>query len=389
MKGKYRFRKCADRKFIQVQFAILPNKWISTETDKMTDAVLFAENWLRKNGDKADLTKDEMPSLLDFARDFFKSSDPYGFRKRNEQRGFFYTENYYEQKQALLEHYILPSHGRLKINVITDTMIENLIYSLRSVRTKKALANNTKNKVFDVYTKVMEETRRQGYVQANPCKEVEALANRSKGREAFTNTELAKLFPQNKKELLHIWHGYMWAVYFLIQYETGWRPGEVSALQFSNFFPDTHGIYTASDIDYKKRLQPRIKTTDKGQPYKVGILSDRTCELLIEWQSRCKSDFVFMQKNGKFIGAEGANKHLTSACNRAGIDQYRNGKKRTQYSFRHSFQSYYLGRIPENARLLLMGHTKMRTEYTHIEARELLERVSEIEGLNEQIKRRG
>ena len=389
MKGKYRFRKCVDRKFIQVQFAILPNKWISTETDKMTDAVLFAENWLRKNGDKADLTKDEMPSLLDFARDFFKSSDPYGFRKRNEQRGFFYTENYYEQKQALLEHYILPSHGRLKINVITDTMIENLIYSLRSVRTKKALANNTKNKVFDVYTKVMEEARRQGYVQANPCKEVEALANRSKGREAFTNTELAKLFPQDKKELLHIWHGYMWAVYFLIQYETGWRPGEVAALQFSNFYPQTHGIYTASDIDYKKRLQPRIKTTDKGQPYKVGILSDRTCELLIEWQSRCRSDFVFIQKNGKFIGAEGANKHLTSACNRAGIDQYRNGKKRTQYSFRHSFQSYYLGRIPENARLLLMGHTKMRTEYTHIEARELLERVSEIEGLNEQIKRRG
>ena len=389
MREKYRFTKRANRKFIQVQFAILPNKWISTETDKMTDAVLFAENWLRKNGDKADLTKDEIPSLLDFARDFFKSSDPYGFRKRNEQRGFFYTENYYEQKQALLEHYILPSHGRLKINVITDTMIENLIYSLRSVRTKKALANNTKNKVFDVYTKVMEEARRQGYVQANPCKEVEALANRSKGREAFTNTELAKLFPQDKKELLHIWHGYMWAVYFLIQYETGWRPGEVAALQFSNFYPQTHGIYTASDIDYKKRLQPRIKTTDKGQPYKVGILSDRTCELLIEWQSRCRSDFVFIQKNGKFIGAEGANKHLASACNRAGIDQYRNGKKRTQYSFRHSFQSYYLGRIPENARLLLMGHTKMRTEYTHIEARELLERVSEIEGLNEQIKRRG
>ena len=389
MKEKYRFTKRTGRKFIQVQFAVLPNKWISTETDNMAEAVLFAEKWLHKNGGKTDCTGEVMPSLADFSKDFFTDKDPYGFRERNEQRGFAYSLSYYEQKQALLEHYILPIHGKLKLDVITDTMIEKLIYGLNSVRSKKALSNNTKNKVFDVYSKIMEEARRQGYIQTNPCKSVEALANRSKGREAFTTSELAKLFPQDKKELLHIWHGYMWAVYFLIQYETGWRPGEVAALQFSNFYPDTHGIYTASDIDYKKRLQPRIKTTDKGQPYKVGILSDRTCELLIEWQSRCKSDFVFIQKNGKFIGAEGANKHLASACNRAGIDQYRNGKKRTQYSFRHSFQSYYLGRIPENARLLLMGHTKMRTEYTHIEARELLERVSEIEGLNEQIKRRG
>ena len=328
-------------------------------------------------------------TLGEFAKGFFTDSDPYGFRRRNELRGYSYTDNYYEQKQALLEHYILPAHGKLKLTYISDVLIENLIYGLCSMRTDNALSNNTKNKVFDVYTKVMEEARRQGYIQANPCKSVEALANRSKGREAFTSAELAKLFPQDKKELLRIWHGYMWAVYFLIQYETGWRPGEVSALQFSNFYPDTHGIYTASDIDYKKRLQPRIKTTDKGQPYKVGVLSDRTCSLLLEWKKRCKTDFAFLQSNGKFIGAEGANKHLTSACNRAGVDLYRNGTKRTQYSFRHSFQSYYLGRIPENTRLLLMGHTRMRTEYTHIDARELLERVSEIEGLNEQIKRRG
>lgn len=57
--------------------------------------------------------------------------------------------------------------------------------------------------------------------------------------------------------------------------------------------------------------------------------------------------------------------------------------------FRHSFQSYYLGRIPENARLLLKGHTKMRSEYTHLEADELLERVSEIQGLNDEIEKKG
>lgn len=389
MTSEYRFIQRKGRKYIQVMFACMPDRCFSTGTDDMTKAVRFARSWLRKNGQCGLTEKDKESTLNEFAKDFFTHKDPYGFRKRNEQRGYFYSDSYYEQKQALLEHYILPYHGKLKLVNITDVLIEHLIYGLCSVRTKEDLSNNTKNKIFDAYSKVLEEARRQGYIGRNPCKEVGQLSNNSQGREAFTSEELGKLFPQNVKELLRIWHGYMWAVYFLIQYETGWRPGEVAALQFSNFFPSTNGIYTTSDIDYKQRLQPRIKTTNKGQPYKAGILSDRTSALLMQWKSRCRGDFAFVQKNGKFIGSTGANKHLQSACERAGVELYRNGKKRTQYSFRHSFQSYYLGRIPENARLLLMGHTKMRNEYTHLEAQELLERVASIQGVSQEIKKRG
>lgn len=389
MKSEYRFVQRKGRKYIQVMFACMPDRWFSTETNDMAKAVRFARSWLHKNGQGGLFDKNKDITLNEFAKGFFTAKDPYGFKRRNEQRGYHYSESYYEQKQALLEHYILPAHGKLKLTSITDVLIENLIYSLCSVRNKADLSNNTKNKVFDVYSKVLEEARRQGYIDTNPCKGVGQLSNNCQNREAFTGAELAKLFPQDTKELLRIWHGYMWAVYFLIQYETGWRPGEVAALQFSNFYPSTNGIYTTSDIDYKQRLQPRIKTTGKGQPYKVGILSDRTSALLMQWKSRCRSDFAFIQTNGKFIGSVGANKHLTSACLRAGVELYRNGKKRTQYSFRHSFQSYYIGRIPENARLLLMGHTKMRSEYTHIEAQELLERVASIEGISHEVERRG
>lgn len=388
MTKPYKFVKRKGRA-IQVMFTHIPNRCFSTGTTDFAQAVLWAENFIAEDGLISD-KKTKQLTLSDFAKDFFKPSDPHGFRKRNEVRGYKFAPSYYEQKQRLLENYILPAHGAFLLSSITDLMIENLVYDLKSVRTDKNLANDTKNKVFDCYSKILEEARRQGFLKSNPSNTAEHLATNCKRRLAFTSSELEKLFPPERAKLLHIWGSLMWAVYFLIEYETGWRPGEVAALDKKNFYSDTRGIYTTSDIDWKHRsVQPRIKTSDKGQPFKAGILSARTANLLQELISKTRGQYVFMQKNGKFIGSEGANKHLRSSCLRAGVNIEKDGQVRTQYSFRHSFQSYYLGRIPENARLLLMGHTKMRSEYTHLEADELLERVSEIQGLNEAIEKRG
>lgn len=387
---KYRFVKRKGRA-IQVMFANIPGKWFSTGTEDMAQAILWAEKAMVHQGE---LPEDASNiTLEEFARDFFKPSDPKGFRKRNETRGYRYAESYYEQKQSLLENYILPAHGRYLLSSINDVMIEDLVYNSHSISSKgeRELSNDTKNKIFSAYNVVLDEARRRGYLAANPCDKALKMARRSKAREAFTSAELQKLFPLDEKELVRIWSDEMWACYFLIQYETGWRPGEVAALESRNFFPESNGIYTTSDIDWKHRtVQPRIKTSDSGQRFKAGILSARTSDILGRYIERSGKKYPFIQSNGKFIGSAGANKHLCESCRRAGVDVARNGKKRTQYSFRHSFQSYYLGRIPESARLLLMGHTKMRNEYTHLDAQEVLERVREVEGLDEAIeKRRG
>ena len=389
MNKPYRFINRKDRKYIQVMFAHIPGKWFSTGTSDFSQAVLWAESHLAEEGIKNDTIAKQL-TLYDFAKDFFSESDPHGFRKRNEIRGYKFAPHYYEQKQRLLENYILPAHGSYLLSSITDSMIENLVYNLNSVSTGRELANDTKNKVFDTYGKILEEARRQGLLENNPYDKAERMASFHKRRPAFTSRELERLFPANKEQLIYIWGSLRWAVYFLIQYETGWRPGEVAALDKKNFYPDTRGIYTTSDIDWKNRsIQPRIKTSDKGQTFKAGILSERTAMLLQELINKTRGQYVFIQSNGKFIGPDGANKHLKGACALAGVDIFKDGQRRTQYAFRHSFQSYYLGRIPENARLLLMGHTKMRSEYTHLDANEVLERVSEIEGLNEAIEKRG
>lgn len=202
------------------------------------------------------------------------------------KKGYNFAPHYYEQKQRLLENHILPFHGSYLLSSITDSMMENLVYNLKKVKSNEALANDTKNKVFDVYVIILEEARRQGILQSNPYDKAERLAIHNKRRPAFTSSELEKLFPANKEQLICIWGSLRWAVYFLIEYETGRRPGEVAALEKKNFYPKTRGIYTTSDIDWKNReVQPRIKTSDKGQAFKAGILSERTAGLLQELTS--------------------------------------------------------------------------------------------------------
>ncbi|MBQ4281071.1 MAG: hypothetical protein II753_03115, partial [Spirochaetales bacterium] len=66
------------------------------------------------------------------------------------------------------------------------------------------------------------------------------------------------------------------------------------------------------------------------------------------------------------------NHHLQGCAKRAEV--VLNG--RTEYSFRHSYQTHYIGRIPERALQLLMGHTKTRKEYTHLTPEQTLERVA-------------
>lgn len=73
----------------------------------------------------------------------------------------------------------------------------------------------------------------------------------------------------------------------------------------------------------------------------------------------------------QYIYAELANNRLEAASKRAGVEL--NGK--TQYCFRHTWNTFYIGKLPEVARLLLMGHYRNRPEYTHLTPIQSLERV--------------
>lgn len=373
MKKPYRFAHRKGRQFIQVTFSHIPGRWFSTKSTTMIGAVKFAEAKMRQ----VNKTQEDM-TLAEFSKDFFSESDPHGYRHRLERRNTFYEEGYYKGHASRLKNYILPAHGLYLLSSIKDTMIEDFILDIPN------LADNSKNKILACYRIVLQEAVREGYLKTNPAKEVKEIPVTYQHRDVFTEDEIRLMFPQDDNDCIEIWGTVKWATYFAILKDTGWRPSEVAGLCKINYFPELHGIYTTQSVDYRThKLKQSIKTTRKGQPFKEGFLSEQTDRLMRMLIATTFEDELFIisrEKNERFlIYSEVSNRRLRRVCDTLGIALH----GRTQYCFRHTFNTNALGNIPEVARLLLMGHTRNRQEYNHLTPEQALKRVLSIEGVKE------
>ena len=64
----------------------------------------------------------------------------------------------------------------------------------------------------------------------------------------------------------------MWSLYYSIMDDTGLIAREIAGLKVSDIRSDGE-LYTECS-DYRRTLRDRIKTSEKGKNYKVGMLSD-------------------------------------------------------------------------------------------------------------------
>ena len=371
---------------IQVIFDHIPERQLSSGTKNREEAIAWADAKLARDTGQLNPKLAERTTLRDFAQGFFSPSDPKGFIKRHKARGYSYEATEYERRQGYLNNYILPAHGSMLINSISDVLIEDLVLDLKSVRNGRQLSNDTKNKILAAYADVMKEAKRLGYIRINPCETVQKRAGGDGGRRPFTEEEIALFFPEDRHDLLFIWKDLMWATYFAVMKDTGWRPSEVEGLSVLNYFPELHGVFTTGSVHWHDRTyKESVKTTRKGLKNRMGFLSDQTAELIEELIRYNPSRSFLFQLNGRFFSDTTANEHLRDAASRAHIEL----DGRTQYSFRHTFQDFYLGRMPENARLLLMGHTHTRSEYSHLTPEQSLRRILEIQGVSDALNRKG
>lgn len=374
MKTPYRFTKRKGRPYYQVTFAHIPDRWFSTGSSTIEGAIDYARKVMETNS----LRAPDACTLRQFASGFFGPSDPHGYRHRLERRDTFYEQSYYDQHQSRLDKFILPAHGGYLLTALNETLIEDFILDIPEI------ANSTKNKILACYRIVLHEAVREGLLDHNPADDVKDLPPCYASREVFTEDEYRLMFPADTEALIRFWGGLKWALYFSILKDTGWRPSEVAGLSRLNYYPELQGIYTTCSVDFRThRIKASIKTTRKGQPFKSGFLSEQTIELLEAYLPTCPTEHLF-HLSGKglsdcFIYPECANDHLRLCCAKGGV---RLGS-RTQYCFRHTFNTNALGNIPEVARLILMGHVSNRPEYNHLTPQQALERVLCMDGVPE------
>ena len=119
----------------------------------------------------------------------------------------------------------------------------------------------------------------------------------------------------------------------------------------------------------------------KSDTRSANSLADRIHCFILSYDTLMQ--YLF-KVNGRFVYCELANKNLRSACKRAGVDI----GSRTQYCFRHSFDTYMLNNLGELASeedvRELMGHTGYRPEYDHRTPEQMLFRMQKVKPLIDQ-----
>ena len=360
----YYFRKRAVKKNIEVRFAHIPGRWFSTGTSNMAEAVLFAEERMRN--DYVD-TKREIPTLREYARDFFLRTDPDSIQMADKRYKKDRAPRYYENHQARLEHFIFPRFGEYLVTAISSKTIRSWLPEI-VLKNGKPAADNTKNKVLDAFRIVMDAVREDGYRNDNPARDVTKIYADIKERVPVPPEQLMVLFPEDTEERIRIWHGLMWAVYFSIAYDTGWRHGEIAALRVSDVWVTQKGYYVtaARTLNHEAyRIIDRVKTSGKGLERRSGLLYDDTAELLLRYINERKlsgDDLLFTgPRNEKPLWSETTNRHFKMVMKEHGF--YHEGL--VQYCLRHSYETDRRGDMPDSILAVSMGHTKLRDDYDH------------------------
>ena len=371
---RYRFTKQLNK--YQFMFDYIPGRWFSSGTDNLVDAIHWADDKVESDLKGKGFSQQDR-TFEDFARDFFTPKDPYGIRIRDRKHGNHFEEPYYKAKQRWVNLYIIPRFGKQTINSIGSVAIEEWFLDLKSTKNGKDLSDDTKNKILIAFRDVLKEAVRQGYVPNNAADDVQMINEVNIPRVPFTPEEMNMLFPEDDKELLKIWGSVMWATYFLIFRDTGFRPCEIHGLSKGQYYPELHGLFTKSSVNLARERKDRIKTTGKGKDYKVGILTAQTERFLNRHILECKDDFLFLI-DGRFVNTSTTNKHFVLSAGRV---VPLNG--RTQYCMRHSFETDLAGKVENKVVAELMAHTSFNPTYDHRTPEMLLKELQPVRELLE------
>lgn len=383
--GHYRIRERKGRN-LEICFTSRPGIWESAKTKNLYEAEEYANSILLNTG------RGGFSSSMTFgafAENFFSRVDENSYRKKLEAFGKEYADEYFLAMQGRLKNYIMPRFKDTPLNMITSLEVENFYSRLVSKFSRKPLSGDAKNKVRECLNIIMQDAFVKNLIDRNPCEGTMKCSEHYNKREIFSVGELALLFPEDKTKLFSIWFNeenhfsegspLMWATYFSIMADTGFRPGEIAGLTKDSF--RDIGVFTTSSVNSRTRMvKDTIKTSNKGQPYKVGILSDYTKNLLEQLIENTEGEYLFML-NGRFLRTDTSNKHFKAACERAGIEL----RNRTQYCLRHSFDTHMLNSIDDEVRRKdvqeLMGHTSHRKEYDHRTAEDRIKKLSKVKNI--------
>ncbi len=298
----------------------------------------------------------------DYAKEFYSRTDEGSIRYRDEIKQRKRSESLYYQRQICLDTYIMPRFANERIDKITSLEIDNWFVGVKAKRTGKLLRNTSRNLLLHILSEIFRKAVLEGVIKRNPVSDVQRMSSRCRSRRPYTDDEIDMMFPSDDERLIAVWGGLMWALFFCIMVDTGFRPGEIGGLGRDCYIEKYHAIFTRQSFNqFLNRVNDRIKTSDSGKDYKIGFISEQTERLLRRHLDETESKLLFHSSAGEGVSSSTSLKKFYAVAHCLGIET----DGRPQYSLRHTFMTRMAGKYDESVVKELMGHTVWESVYDH------------------------
>lgn len=295
----------------------------------------------------------------DYAREFYTRTDQNSVQYEDKIRGREYEDSYYADRQKRLELYALPFFKEIKVKDITPKMVDKWFLGLKTV-SRRIPSSGYRNLILSNFSMVMDRAVYDEIIENNPVRQVRKMKYKPiRIAKPLTESELEILFPKDIDSAVKVWGSIKKAIFYYVFIDTGFRPSEIMGLQWGDIDLENGAVYTDKQVDRNgKKIIHKIKTTNSGKKYKVGVLSQTTISFLKSIESRGSTEYIFWnQENGLH------SKTTSNYTFRKVVKETLGRTDISQYKLRHAFMTRLIGKVPKEIIIELMGHTQWEACY--------------------------
>ncbi len=259
-------------------------------------------------------------------------------------------------KKSILNVYLIPAFGKMKLNEINGLEIEKLKAQMQ----KRQLSNKTINNALCVLSKCLKTAEEWEHLKSRP--KIRFLKLPPQKFDYLTFEESDKMLEAA---------GGMWKDMILLGLHTGMRLGELIGLTWENV------DFSNETLTVGQSIVRGIVGSPKSNKFRYISMTSDVREML----SRRKNDpenrnYVFPNYLGNFLNEGTCRRALHGICKEAGL------RKIGWHTLRHSFASH-LSQKGVNMRTIqeLLGHSDLKTtmRYSHLSPVVLKEGIRVLE----------
>lgn len=233
----------------------------------------------------------------------------------------------HERYEQLLRYYIVPVLGKLKLSKLRPIQIQSLLNTLRVSGRRDGkdggLAPKTVKHVHTLLRAALNQAVRWQILATNPAASVQPPKVPKPKIKVASQDDIAKL-------LVSISRSYF-RLPILIALATGMRRGEVCALKFEDFDPDTSTLLVRrSFVQTSKEFIEKGTKTDRARAVLLPAAISAEISALQQSRQAAPGDYISLNANGGRLAPKSLDKAYRRLRTKVGVEVTLHGLRHTQ-----------------------------------------------------------